>query len=40
VERKITKADLKTTLAKKYRLTALDCFEEKRKTFWAARNVP
>ena len=33
---KITKADLKTTLGKKFRLTALDCFEEKRKTFCAA----
>lgn len=33
---KITKADLKTTLGKKFRLTALDCFEEKKKTFCAA----
>lgn len=28
--------DLKTTLGKKFRLTALDCFEEQRKTFCAA----
>lgn len=28
--------DLKSTLGKKFRLTALDCFEEERKTFCAA----
>jgi len=33
---KITQADLKTTVGKKFRLTALDCFEEKKKTFCAA----
>lgn len=33
---KITKADLKTALGKKFRLAALDCFEEKRETFCAA----
>jgi hypothetical protein len=33
---KITKPNLKTTLGKKFRLTALDCFEEKNKTFCAA----
>ena len=32
----ITPADLKTTLGKNFRLTALDCFEEKKKTFCAA----
>ncbi len=33
---RIQPADLKTTLAKKFRLTALDCFEERRQTFCAA----
>lgn len=33
---KVTKADLKTTLGQESRLTALDCFEEKKKTFCAA----
>lgn len=32
----ITPANLTTTLGKKFRLTALDCFEEKRKTICAA----
>jgi hypothetical protein len=33
---KITQPNLKMALGKKFRLTALDCFEEKRKTFCAA----
>jgi Peptidase family M23 len=33
---KVSKANLKTTLGSTFRLTALDCFEEKRKTFCAA----
>lgn len=33
---RIGTAALKTTLGKKFRLTALDCFEERRKTFCAA----
>ena len=32
----ITVADLKSTLGQKFRLTALDCFEERRKTICAA----
>src|SRR5262245_14394459 len=32
----ITPQDLTTTLGKKFRLTALDCFEERRKTICAA----
>ncbi len=33
---RILVSDLKSTLGKKFRLTALDCFEEQRKTFCAA----